>query len=111
MSSTTGHSTMDPDAGHHDNGDDDATAPKRTPAGTKVEHFTVGERAARGKAARVEVPRASHGEWEPALHRPDPVALLEEQAQTRVTELVPIRYGRMLVSPFTFSSGSSGTRR
>jgi hypothetical protein len=106
MSSTTGHLNIDPDT-DRENGDDDATAPKRTPAGTKVEHFTVGERAARGKAARVEVPRASHGEWEPALHRPDPVALLEEQAQTRVTELVPIRYGRMLVSPFTFYRGAA----
>ena len=82
-------------------------APKRTGAGTKVEHFTVGERAARGKAARAEVSRASHGEWEPALHRPDPVELLEEQAQTRVPELVPIRYGRMLVSPFTFYRGAA----
>ena len=53
-----------------------------------VEHFSVAERAARGKAARAEVTRASHGDWEPALHRPDPVELLEEQAQTRVPELV-----------------------
>ena len=53
------------------------------------------------------MPRASHGDWEPALHRPDPVELLEEQAQTRVPELVPIRYGRMLVSPFTFYRGAA----
>src|SRR6516165_3990210 len=59
----------------------------------KVEHFTVAERAARGKAARGEVPRRVHGEWEPSPHRPDPVDLLEEQAATRVPELVPIRYG------------------
>ena len=72
-----------------------------------VEHFSVAERAARGKAARAEVTRASHGDWEPALHRPDPVELLEEQAQTRVPELVPIRYGRMLVSPFTFYRGAA----
>ena len=70
-------------------------------------HLTVAERAARGKAARAEVPRASHGDWEPGLHRPDPVELLEEQAQTRVPELVPIRYGRMLVSPFTFYRGAA----
>ena len=107
MSSTTGRSTVDPDAGHQENGDDDVTAPKRSAAGIRVEHFTVGERAARGKAARPEVPRVSHGEWEPALHRSDPVALLEEQAQTRVAELVPIRYGRMLVSPFTFYRGAA----
>ena len=53
---------------------------------------------ARGKAARNEVPRPSHGRWKPAPDRPDPVALLEEQAASRVPELVPLRYGRMLVS-------------
>jgi uncharacterized protein (DUF2252 family) len=73
----------------------------------RVEHFTVGERAARGKAARAEVPRASHADWEPPLHRPDPIELLEEQGQTRVPELVPIRYGRMLVSAFTFYRGAA----
>src|SRR4029450_7333732 len=67
----------------------------------KVAHLTPGERAARGKAARNEVPRSSHGRWEPAASRPDPIALLEEQAVTRVPELVPSRYRRMLVAPFT----------
>ena len=79
-----------------------ATAPA-----SKVEHFTPDERAARGKATRAEVPRRVHGEWEPPPHRPDPVVLLEEQAETRVPELVPIRYGRMLVSPFTFYRGAA----
>jgi uncharacterized protein (DUF2252 family) len=60
------------------------------------------ERAAAGKAARAKVPRSSHAAWDPATDRPDPVELLEGQATTRVPELVPIRYGRMLVSPFTF---------
>jgi uncharacterized protein (DUF2252 family) len=64
------------------------------------------ERAARGKAARAEVRRSSHAEWAPAA-RQDPVAVLEAQAATRVPELVPIRYGRMLVSPFTFFRGSA----
>ena len=73
----------------------------------KVAHLTPGERAARGKAARNEVPRSSHGRWEPAVNRPDPVGLLEEQGATRVPELVPIRYGRMLVSPFTFYRGAA----
>ena len=73
----------------------------------KVEHFSVAEREARGKAARAEVPRSSHAAWEPPPHRPSPVELLEEQAQTRVPELVPIRYGRMLVSPFTFYRGAA----
>ena len=52
-------------------------------------------------------PRAEHGEWAPAAGRPDPVELLEEQAASRVRELVPIRYGRMLVSPFTFFRGAA----
>jgi uncharacterized protein (DUF2252 family) len=71
------------------------------------EHLTVAERDARGKRARAQVPRAVHGRWEPAPGRPDPVALLEEQAASRVPELVPIRYGRMLVSPFTFYRGAA----
>jgi uncharacterized protein (DUF2252 family) len=64
-------------------------------------------RAARGKQARHTAPRSSHGRWEPATGRPDPVALLEEQAASRVPELVPIRYGRMTVSPFTFFRGAA----
>jgi uncharacterized protein (DUF2252 family) len=65
------------------------------------------EHAARGKAARATVPRSRHRGFEPAADRPDPVALLEAQAQLRVPELVPIRYGRMLVSPFTFYRGAA----
>src|SRR5205823_4302420 len=72
-----------------------------------VPHLTVSERIQRGKAARAEVPRSSHGEFEPAVDRPDPIELLEAQAQTRVPELVPIRYGRMLISPFTFYRGAA----
>ena len=70
-------------------------------------HLTVDERVARGQAARLQAPRSSHGRWEPAEDRPDPVALLEEQAASRVPELVPIRYGRMLASPFTFYRGAA----
>ncbi len=69
--------------------------------------LTVEERLARGRAARRDAPRSSHGDWKPAPDRPDPVALLEEQAATRVQELVPIRYGRMVVSPFTFYRGGA----
>jgi uncharacterized protein (DUF2252 family) len=65
------------------------------------------ERAAAGKAARSEAPRSSHGEWAPAADRPDPVELLEAQATSRVGQLVPLRYGRMLVSPFTFYRGAA----
>jgi uncharacterized protein (DUF2252 family) len=79
---------------------------KRKP-GTVLPHLTVEERTARGKAARAEVPRSSHGVFEPPSNRVDPVELLDQQAQTRVPELVPIRYGRMLVSPFTFYRGAA----
>ena len=72
-----------------------------------VPHLTVAERVARGKAARAEVPRSRHAIFEPQSRRPDPIKLLERQAKTRVPELVPIRYGRMLVSPFTFYRGGA----
>jgi uncharacterized protein (DUF2252 family) len=85
------------------NADGAARVTRRRPA--RVEHLTREERLARGKAARAEVPRSAHAWWEPAPGRRDPVAVLEEQALTRVPELVPIRHGRMLVSPFTFYRG------
>jgi uncharacterized protein (DUF2252 family) len=69
--------------------------------------LTVDQRIARGRTARAEVPRSAHGRWAPAPDRPDPVALLEEQAASRVPQLVPVRYGRMLVSPFTFYRGAA----
>ena len=72
-----------------------------------MSHLSVAERAAIGKAARAIAPRSGHGEWEPAPDRRDAVELLEEQAASRVPELVPIRYGRMLVSPFTFYRGAA----
>jgi uncharacterized protein (DUF2252 family) len=72
-----------------------------------VPQFTPAERAARGKAARAELPRSAHSAWEPAHMRRDPVELLEEQAQARLPDLGPIRYGRMLVSPFTFFRGGA----
>ena len=72
-----------------------------------VDHLTAAERAARGKAARKKAPLFSLGDWQPPAERPDPVALLEEQAATRVPELVPIRYGRMLTSPFAFYRGAA----
>jgi uncharacterized protein (DUF2252 family) len=78
-----------------------------TPAATPVLHLSVSERVARGKAARAEVPRSSHARFEPSGDRSNPVELLERQAETRVPELVPIRYGRMLVSPFTFYRGAA----
>jgi uncharacterized protein (DUF2252 family) len=72
-----------------------------------VLHLTESERRARGKAARAEVPRSAHGRFQPSPVRRDPVELLVGQAATRVPELVPVRYGRMLVSPFTFYRGGA----
>src|SRR5262245_31045240 len=85
------------------------TAKPTTPSAkpTAVAHLAPEERAEQGKAARAEVPRSGHAEWQPAATRPDPVELLEEQARSRVPELGPIRYGRMLVSPFTFFRGAA----
>ena len=81
------------------------TPPRRD--SIRVPHLTVAERVTRGKIARAEVPRSNHAVYQPAPDRPDPIELLEEQARTRVPELVPIRYGRMLVSPFTFYRGAA----
>ena len=76
----------------------------RRPLGLSL---TLEERLARGKAARVDAPRSGHATWTPAPDRPDPIALLEEQGANRIAELVPVRYGRMLVSPFTFFRGAA----
>jgi uncharacterized protein (DUF2252 family) len=74
---------------------------------SEVKHLTPEERSARGKRARAEVPRADHAVWEPPAGRANPIDLLEEQARRRVPELVPIRHGRMLVSPFTYFRGAA----
>ena len=73
----------------------------------EVGRLTPAERVARGKAARAEVPRESHAEFDPSSDRLDPIGLLEQQAKTRVPELVPVRWGRMMVSPFTFYRGAA----
>jgi uncharacterized protein (DUF2252 family) len=65
------------------------------------------ERAERGKAARSAVPRDSHAVYHPPADRPDPVGLLERQAATRLPDLVPVRYGRMLASPFSYFRGAA----
>jgi uncharacterized protein (DUF2252 family) len=82
------------------------TPPRRRPR-RDPKHPTTAERIALGRAARKEVPRLRHAAVELPADRPDPVALLERQAESRVPELVPIRYGRMLVSPFTFYRGAA----
>ena len=88
---------------------DDASEPSSNNRGAPKStiRLTPEERAQRGKAARAELPRSSHAGFDPSEHRPDPVALLEEQATSRVPELVPIRYGRMMVSAFTFYRGAA----
>jgi uncharacterized protein (DUF2252 family) len=74
---------------------------------TKIYHPTVEERRAQGKGARKRSPLAGHDGWVPASDRPDPVALLETQNLTREPDLVPVRHGRMMVSPFTFYRGAA----
>jgi uncharacterized protein (DUF2252 family) len=69
--------------------------------------MTPSERAVRGKEARAAVPRESHEMFDPRPDRPDPLALLAEQAKSRVPELVPVRWGRMMVSPFTYYRGAA----
>jgi hypothetical protein len=85
-----------------DLGGEAATAPPPS----KVVHLSREQRAARGKAARTAMPLASMAVLDPVADR-DPVALLEEQSATRVPDLVPIRYGRMLTSPFAFYRGGA----
>jgi uncharacterized protein (DUF2252 family) len=74
---------------------------------TVIQHPTVEDRRTRGKAARERVGPADHSGWVPADDRPDPVALVEEQNATREPDLVPVRHGRMMVSPFTFYRGAA----
>jgi uncharacterized protein (DUF2252 family) len=73
----------------------------------RVPHPSIEERRAQGKQARDRAPLSSHAGWAPASDRPDPVGLLEEQNLTREPDLVPVRHGRMLVSPFTFYRGTA----
>jgi len=68
---------------------------------------SVDERRARGKDARTRLPRSVHAGWVPAADRPSPVDLLAEQDADREPDLVPVRHGRMLVSPFTFYRGAA----
>jgi uncharacterized protein (DUF2252 family) len=73
----------------------------------KIAHPSVADRKASGLEARDRTPLSSHAKWSPAADRPDPVALLEEQDKTREQDLVPVRHGRMMVSPFTFYRGAA----
>lgn len=77
-----------------------------------LQHFqskqkSIEERMEMGKALRMKFPRAMHGEYKTATKRADPISILEKQAKTRLPLLVPIRYARMLASPFAFLRGSA----
>lgn len=82
-------------------------APRPQSRAAAAQYRPPADRAARGRSCRSETPRSSHAAWEPRADRPDPIALLEEQAAKRVPELVPIRYGRMAASPFAFYRGAA----
>jgi uncharacterized protein (DUF2252 family) len=84
-----------------------ATAKATARKATAAPHLSVAERIAHGKAARAAVPRSSHAVFQAPARRADPVGLLERQAESRVPELVPVRYGRMLLSPFEFYRGAA----
>src|SRR5499425_2040733 len=73
----------------------------------RIAHPSIDERRAAGEEARTRTPLSGHSRWRPATDRPDPVALLEEQNLTREPDLVPVRHGRMMVSPFTFYRGAA----
>ena len=82
--------------------------PKANPgAQITTDVLSVGDRMEAGRALRETVPRASHAEFSPAPDRPNPIELLQGQAADRVVDLVPIRYGRMVSSPFAFLRGSA----
>ena len=79
----------------------------RFPFASPGETISVKDRIAAGKALRQKVKRSEHGVYQPAENREDPIAILEAQAKTRLSELVPIRHARMLTSPFAFLRGAA----
>ncbi|MFI5066422.1 MAG: DUF2252 domain-containing protein [Streptosporangiales bacterium] len=80
---------------------------ERRTAEKKIAYPTIDERRARGDEARTRTSPSSHSGWKPAADRPDPVAILSEQDVTREPDLVPVRHGRMMASPFTFYRGAA----
>src|SRR5690242_3099 len=84
-----------------------SAAPRHYRLDSAVGRLSPAERAARGKEARTAVPRSSHATFDPTGDRADPIGLLMEQAESRVPELVPLRYGRMSVSPFAYYRGAA----
>ncbi len=85
---------------------DAATLTDRSPE-IRLTHVTAQEATSKGRALRVAVPRSSHAEWEVPAQRRSPVDIIVEQATSREPDLIPIRHGRMMVSPFTFYRGAA----
>src|SRR5260370_21697646 len=80
-----------------------ATRPsRRYELDTSLRLATPEERAAKGRQLRTEVPRSSHADFEPSVARPDPVDMLASQSASRLADLIPIRYGPILSSPFSY---------
>ena len=75
--------------------------------GRVTDGATYDQRRLAGRAVRARVPRSAHEAWQPPDDRPDPIELLEENNLPRLPDLVPVRYGRMLTSPFAFLRGSA----
>ena len=84
-----------------------ATPQGAAPRVRRIKHPSLDERLSQGLTARDRTPPSSHAGWSPAADRPDPVGLLEQQDRTREPDLVPVRHGRMMVSPFTFYRGAA----
>src|SRR5215470_2786905 len=84
-----------------------ATPQGAAPRVRRIKHPSLDERLSQGRTAQDRTPPSSHAGWQPAADRPDPVGLLEQQDRTREPDLVPVRHGRMMVSPFTFYRGAA----
>src|SRR5215470_3574522 len=76
-------------------------------AARRIAHPSLDERRASGQEALTRTPLPAHRGWRPAADRLDPIALLEQQNATREPDLIPVRHGRMMVSPFTFYRGAA----
>ncbi len=85
----------------------DAAPPADRSPEIRVTHVTAQEATSKGRALRLAVPRSAHSAWEPPAQRRSPVDIILEQATSREPDLIPIRHGRMMVSPFTFYRGAA----
>src|SRR6188472_188041 len=84
-----------------------ATPQGAAPRIRRISHPSLDERLNQGRTARDRTPPSGHAGWSPATDRPDPVELLEQQDRAREPDLVPVRHGRMMISPFTFYRGAA----